>query len=29
MPADLPKLSGEQKARLDAFTTGGGVIIRA
>jgi hypothetical protein len=29
MPAHLPKLSGEQKARLDAFTAGGGVIIRA
>jgi hypothetical protein len=29
MPADLPKLNAEQKARLDAFTTGGGVIIRA
>ena len=29
MPADLPKLSGEQKARLDAFTAAGGVIIRA
>jgi len=29
MPADLPKLSAEQKARLDAFTAGGGVIIRA
>ena len=29
MPAGLPKLSAEQKARLDAFTAGGGVIIRA
>jgi hypothetical protein len=29
VPADLPKLSAEQKARLDAFTAGGGVIIRA
>jgi hypothetical protein len=29
MPADLPKLSAEQKARLHAFTAGGGVIIRA
>jgi hypothetical protein len=29
MPADLPKLSAEQKAQLDAFTAGGGVIIRA
>ena len=29
MPADLPKLSAEQKTRLDAFTAGGGVIIRA
>ena len=29
MPADLPKLSAEQRARLDAFTAGGGVIIRA
>src|ERR1700726_2395856 len=29
MPADLPKLSVEQKARLDTFTAGGGVIIRA
>ncbi len=29
MPADLPKFSAQQKARLDAFTTGGGVIIRA
>ena len=29
MPADLPKLNKEQKARLDAFTSGGGVIIRA
>ena len=29
MPADLPKLTAEQKARLDTFTGGGGVIIRA
>jgi hypothetical protein len=29
MPAKLPKLSREQKARLDAFIAGGGVIIRA
>jgi hypothetical protein len=29
MPADLPKLSAEQKARLDRFTADGGVIIRA
>ncbi len=29
MPADLPKLSAEQKVRLDAFTAGGGVIIGA
>jgi len=29
MPADLPKLSGEQKALFDTFTAGGGVIIRA
>jgi hypothetical protein len=29
MPSDLPKLSTEQKARLDMFTAGGGVIIRA
>ncbi|MGO9676147.1 MAG: hypothetical protein ACLPW4_02740 [Candidatus Sulfotelmatobacter sp.] len=29
MPADLPKLSAAQKARLDTFTAGGGVIIRA
>ena len=29
MPADLPKLSTQQKARLDTFTAGGGVIIRA
>ena len=29
MPADLPRLSAGQKARLDAFTAGGGVIIRA
>ena len=29
IPADLPDLSAEQKARLDAFAAGGGVIIRA
>jgi hypothetical protein len=29
MPADLPKLSAEQRARLDTFTAGGGVIIKA
>jgi len=29
MPADLSKLSAEQKARLDTFTAGGGVIMRA
>jgi hypothetical protein len=29
MPADLPKLNAEQKARLHAFTASGGVIIRA
>ena len=29
MPADLPKLSVEQSARLDTFRAGGGVIIRA
>ena len=29
MPAGLPKLSAEQKTQLDAFTAGGGVIIRA
>jgi len=28
MPADLPKLSAEQKAKLDTFTAGGGVIIK-
>jgi len=28
IPPDLPKLSGEQRARLDAFTARGGVIIR-
>jgi hypothetical protein len=28
MPADLPRLSNEQKARLDTFTSRGGVIIR-
>jgi len=27
VPADIPKLSAEQRLRLDAFTTGGGVII--
>ena len=29
MPAGLPKLSAEQKDRLDTFTAGGGVVIRA
>ena len=29
MPAGLPKPNAEQKARLNAFTAGGGVIIRA
>ena len=29
MPANLPKLSTEQKARLNMFTASGGVIIRA
>jgi hypothetical protein len=29
MPANLPKLSAKQRARLDTFTAGGGVIIRA
>ena len=29
MPADLPNLTAEQKTRLDTFTVGGGVIIRA
>jgi hypothetical protein len=29
VPADLPKLSAEQKARLNTFTAGGGLIIRA
>jgi hypothetical protein len=29
MPSDLPRLNREQKARLDKFTAGGGVIIRA
>ena len=29
MPTDLPKLSAEQKARLDTFAAGGGDIIRA
>ena len=29
IPPDLPKLTAEQKARLDAFTAGGGVVIRA
>jgi hypothetical protein len=29
MPPNLPKLSAEQKARLDQFAAGGGVIIRA
>jgi hypothetical protein len=29
MPADLPKLTAEQRARLDTFTAHGGIIIRA
>jgi hypothetical protein len=29
LPADLPKISTEQKARLDRFIAGGGVILRA
>ena len=29
IPADLPKLGSEQKARLDTFAADGGVIIRA
>jgi hypothetical protein len=29
MPADVPKLREEQEARLDAFTAGGSLIIRA
>ena len=29
IPAKLPKLSAEQKARLNTFTAGGGVVIRA
>jgi hypothetical protein len=29
IPADLAKLTAEQKARLDTFAAGGGVIIRA
>ena len=29
MPSDLPKLSSAQKVQLDAFTGGGGVIIKA
>lgn len=29
MPADVPKLSPEEKSRLHAFTAGGGVIVRA
>ena len=29
MPANLPKLSADQKARLDSFAAGGGVIVRA
>jgi len=29
MPANLPKLSSEQQARLDTFAAGGGVIVRA
>jgi len=28
MPTDLPKLTAEQKARLNTFTAGGGVVIR-
>ena len=28
LPADLPKLNAEKKARLDLFTAGGGVVIR-
>ena len=28
LPADLPKLNAEQKARFDGFTAGGGVVIR-
>ncbi|HXW91246.1 MAG TPA: endo alpha-1,4 polygalactosaminidase [Terriglobales bacterium] len=29
LPADLPNLSAQQRARLNTFTAGGGVIIRA
>lgn len=29
MPADLPRLSAEQKAQVNTFTAGGGIIIRA
>ena len=29
IPADVPKLSGEQKTLLDKFSAGGGVIIKA
>jgi len=29
MPANVPKVSAKQRARLDTFTAGGGVIIRA
>jgi hypothetical protein len=29
MPPDLPKLSAEQKSRLDTFAASGGVIVRA
>ena len=29
IPSRLPKLSGEQEARLDTFTTAGGVIVKA
>lgn len=29
MPADLPKFTAEEKTQLDAFTAGGGIIIRA
>jgi len=28
MPADLPKLTAEQKSRLDSFAAGGGMILR-
>jgi hypothetical protein len=29
VPPDMPKLSAEQKGRLDTFAAGGGIIIRA